>query len=254
MAPRKETREEVQRRLAQRKGPGWASRHDKPGSAFKMIFIILISIGVAAGLMWLVFSPSGQPAYVPPAASSTAAPPPDQPAPQAEAVQPASPAKQAQPAAAPLIPIPDDERHFADIIATAAQHYHPGPDATAPADAERQRGQDICQAISSPHVSQWVGTVTALSAGQEHTILAIALDVQTAAASPAPSLPILMLASPPFLPPPGGVNPGETVTFSGDFIPDGTGQDCFQTGGQSAEQALQDPAFVMQLSNVKPTP
>ncbi len=47
------------------------------------------------------------------------------------------------------------------------------------------------------------------------------------------------------------MNAGSTVTVSGNFIQDSTGQNCFQDSSHSPDDAMQTPAFLMQLSDVK---
>jgi hypothetical protein len=253
-----ETRDQVKQRMNQRKGPSWAAKHNKPSSGFQMVFVVILAIAVVLAVFrLLVFNQPDKPAYIPPLAASSPPAQPVQAAPPAAQAISLPAAQQAKPpehALAPQIPIPADETQFVSIVAAAAHIYTSGASATAKDAAQHQRAQAICQAFPVPHVSQWVGIVeTASSTATGATILAVALDVkkasESAGASSSPS--ILILASPPFLPAPSQINAGDTVTFSGKFAPDNTGQNCFQDGSQTTDQAMQSPAFLMQLSDVK---
>jgi hypothetical protein len=251
----RETRDQIKKRLSQQKAPNWAARHTKPSSGFQMIFVVILAIAVVLAVFrLLVFNQPDQPAYTAPLTVSS---PPVQSAPPAQQAEPQPAAQQAKPpehALAPQIPIPAGETQFVSIVAAAAHIYTSGASATAKDAAQHQRAQAICQAFPSPHVSQWVGIVeTASPTATGATVLAVALDVKKASesASVSSSPSILILASPPFLPAPGQINAGDTVTFSGNFAPDSTGQNCFQDGSQATDQAMQSPAFLMQLSDVK---
>jgi hypothetical protein len=255
MAQKRETREEIKRRMDQRKPPSWAVRHDKPGSANKVLLFLLLGFVASFAVVWfLILKPLNQ--------TSIAAPsnPAFQQAQLAEQAQQVEQVEQAQPQMAPTtsIPIPAAEHDFAKIIATSAQTYSSGATGAAKEAAEQQRAQAICRDFSTLHVSEWVGTVKIFSSPKtDRAILAISLDVQKPtqtgdqASGDSSSPPILIVASPPFLSAPSEMHAGEPVAFSGNFIPDSDGRECFHDYSKTADQGMKSPAYLMQLSNVK---
>lgn len=245
MAPRKESDSAVKRRMKQ---ADWAKRHDKPGSGVRTAFVLFLAIAVAGGVFWLLDFGMSSP---PPALTL----PGNGAAITASGTAPGTTGKGPS---LTLIPIPSDEKRFAHIIDDAAQAYDDATIGTAKAATRPERAQEICQAQSSPNVSRWVGVLKTLdTSSPDRPILAISLDVASVSADGKPAAgaekgpAITIQASPPFLDATSNMNPGDTVTFSGELVPDATNQDCYQQGNPSLDDAMERPSFVMKLSVVK---
>jgi hypothetical protein len=242
MAPRKDPRQRS-------KQPDWAKRHDKPGSAARTVFVLLMAIGVAIGVFWLLDF-RGPPSPPPLALPGNAGP--------IEGSNSSSPSTTSPAHALTIIPIPDDEKHFAHIVDVEAKAYDDAASDADKAATRPERAQEICEAQSSPHVSRWVGVLKTLdTSSPDRPILAISLDVASVSADGKPAAgndkgpDITIMASPPFLNATSDMNAGDTVTFSGDLVPDTTNQDCYEQGNPSLYDAMERPSFVMKLSVVK---
>lgn len=216
---------EARKALEQRKAEttvGWAARHGEPGSRLVAIIVIILVLAGIAAITYLALS---------------------------------KPHAKAPPL--PAFTPPADERHFAGIIAAAAQGYNASAADTDKQAALQHRAQALCAAFSSPHVSQWAGTINSLDAGGStdgsQMITAISF-AGPAAAQTAPQphpVTILLLASAPLVPAPAQMKIGDSVIFSGNFFHDSTGKDCFMENIPSTDQAMQAPSFLMWFSTIQ---
>jgi hypothetical protein len=205
------------------------------------LFIVLVVIGAIVG--------SQQPATTVSAQPTTPAP-----ASPASAPTPSSPVQSAQADASPVI-IPLPEQTFVNIIATYMAQYNAAANDMAKGAARHARKVAICNAFSSPHISNWAGTIQTLdSTGSGNGVLSIAvnpnLTISTTNNDISDALDHTTIpAGSALFNAVSAMKTGDQVYFSGDFQT--SDDDCFEEDSLTTDGSMQQPDFDFRFTAVR---
>lgn len=178
--------------------------------------------------------------------------------PAAEAPFRPAPPSAPRPAARATDAMPEDEAALLAAIEAARRQYRAAANDMARGAARPTRAQDICQAVPSPAVSGWVGTVATLDTnGEGKGVIAIQLApgvvVKTWNNKVSdygdgtlidPASPLFRAAS--------ALRVGERVRFSASLIQDRT--DCFREASLTLAGSIDAPEFIMRLEAIQAVP
>ncbi|MCA3470613.1 MAG: hypothetical protein IOD00_15895 [Rhodobacter sp.] len=189
---------------------------------------------------------------------------PDTEAPRAVAAAPSladssAPLAVATPEPPPL-PLPADQIAFQGVIEASRQAYDAAANDLAKGGERPKRGQAICQTLESRMVKDWVGKVYRLSTNSEgRGVLSVELDGDIWVSTW--SIALADIGSDTMIDPASelfaslsALSEGDTVVFSGSFLKDGQGLDCFDEMSAMMDFSMSQPEFVFRFSDVRPAP
>jgi hypothetical protein len=154
--------------------------------------------------------------------------------------------------------IPETEARFADIIRQYVAAYNAAPNQMAQGALRPQRATELCK-LPLAKVTDWVGRVTTLSSANDgRGVLKVRLSVTTSVGTTnnglsdqLSNLQTLMAVNSPVHLAAQRLQVGQLVIFSGRFAKESI--DCIEEKSLTVAGAMQDPTFLFQFSDVRPT-
>ena len=146
--------------------------------------------------------------------------------------------------------MPPAQVKFVEIVSSAQNQVKAASNDMQIGGIKAERDKALCQLISSPVVTNWVGTIKKVDAnsdGKGVLAISIAPDVDVNSLSDIgddtlinPSSNLFAEAS--------NMAKGQTVTFSGKFFKDR--QDCLKESSLSLKGKVSEPEFIFKFSKV----
>lgn len=157
-------------------------------------------------------------------------------------------------ASTPII-LPPLETRFVEIVSTAQSESRKAENDMQRGGIKAKRDQALCEAMATPAVTDWIGTVTKIdsnSDGKGVLQISIAPDILVKtwnnALSDIGSKTLLEPGSPVFVSA-SAMKSGQRVVFSGDFTRGSQG-DCLGEGSMSLRGKIEDPEFILRFSKI----
>lgn len=152
--------------------------------------------------------------------------------------------------------IPSDEQRFIDIVHKASSDYSNAENDMKKGGIRNDRSKAVCQAVSSPSVKNWVGTITELTTnGDGLGVLSVQLDENVTVTTWNNALSdtfdnTLIHQDSPVFKVLSELKEGSKIKFSGSFIRDDQGTDCYRESSMTMSGAMTDPEYIFRFSSV----
>jgi hypothetical protein len=153
---------------------------------------------------------------------------------------------------------PQDQKQFIQIVERFGRAYTQADSDIAKNATRLQRAQAICDALRTPVVQNWMGTVFKVSSSREGKgILKLALSTDIWVTTSNDSISDLgnnTLIDPrsPLFDQAVLLKKDQQVLFSGSFIPEST--DCFKESSTTLSESMIKSEFLFRFSDVSPLP
>ena len=154
--------------------------------------------------------------------------------------------------------VPAEQAAFTKVIVAARQAYDGASNDLAKGGQRPKRGKEICNAVRSRKVSNWVGTIYDLSTNSEgRGVLSVELEgdiwlsTWNNAFSDADSKTLIDPASPLFSTL-AELAEGQKVVVSGSFLKDRGDGDCFEEKSLTINGSMEEPEFIFDFATIRP--
>jgi hypothetical protein len=153
---------------------------------------------------------------------------------------------------------PQDQKEFIQIVERFGRAYTQADTDVAKTAARLQRGKAICDAIRTPVVQNWTGTVFKVSSSREGKgILKLALSTDIWVTTSNDSISdigrnTLIAPESPLFDQAVLLKKNQQVLFSGSFIPEST--ECFKDTSTTLSESMNKPEFLFRFIDISPLP
>jgi hypothetical protein len=152
--------------------------------------------------------------------------------------------------------VPTEQAVFLKEIAAARQAYKDAKNDLVKGVARQERGKAICAAVPDKEVQNWVGSIHKLSSnGDGFGVVSVELEdgvilktwnnslsdmFDDTLIDPADELFARIIS----------LEEGQVVIFSGAFIEDSSGVDCFREASMTLRGSMSDPEYIFKFSSI----
>ena len=154
--------------------------------------------------------------------------------------------------------VPADQAAFENAIVTARTAYDNAANDLAKGGQRPKRGKEICKAVQTLKVTDWVGTIDDLTTNSEgRGVLSVELGNEiwlktwNNAFSDMGSNTLIDPESDLFLSL-SEMSEGQEVVFSGSFLKDHSDGDCFEEQSMTIDGSMSEPEFIFVFSDIRP--